>query len=124
VTTANLPDGTSADDAFDLLTVSTRTCADGAVVVSAAGEVDAFTTPDLRSELEAGLRSRPPGLVIDLSGVRFLSSAGLTLLVDVRTSAHAAGVPIVLVARTRAVTGALAVTGLSDLFTVTRERRT
>jgi anti-anti-sigma factor len=53
----------------------------GLVVVEVVGEVDDYTAPLLRACLQGqtarcGLRA----LVVDLTGVRFLSCAGLTLL--------------------------------------------
>jgi anti-sigma B factor antagonist len=120
VTAAELPAKTSADGGSDdLLTLSTRTDPDGTVTVTAAGEVDACTAPRLHAELEAQLQRRPPELVIDLSGIRFLGSSGLTVLVAAHRSAHDRDVALRLIATTRAVTGALRVTGLIDLFTVT-----
>jgi anti-sigma B factor antagonist len=120
VTAADLPGEMSGDGrSIDLLTLSTRTHLDGTVTVTAAGEVDAGTAPRLHSELEAQLQRRPPELVIDLSGIRFLASSGLTVLVAAHRSAHDRDVALRLIATTRAVTGALRVTGLIDLFTVT-----
>jgi anti-sigma B factor antagonist len=124
VTAADLPARTSADGEFgDLLAVSTRTGEDGAVTVTAIGEVDSLTAPALSSVLDSQLQRRPPELVIDLSGIRFLGSAGLTVLVEAHEAAHDRNVVLRLIATTRAVTGALTVTGLIDLFTVTGHAR-
>ena len=57
-------------------------------------------------------------LVIDLSGVQFLGSAGLAVLVETQKSSRAREVPLSLIATTRAVTRPLEVTGLIDLFTI------
>jgi anti-sigma B factor antagonist len=124
VTAADLPAGTTADGEFgDLLALSTRTGEDGAVTVTATGEVDTLTAPAFRSALDTALQRRPPELVIDLSGIRFLGSAGLTVLVEAHEAAHDRDVELRLIATTRAVTGALTVTGLIDLFTVTGHAR-
>ena len=119
VTAADLPAKTTADGGFgDLLALSTRTGEDGAVTVTATGEVDTLTAPAFRSALDVALQRRPPELVIDLSGIRFFGSAGLTVLVEARETAQDRDVALRLIATTRAVTGALTVTGLIDLFTV------
>ena len=124
MTAADLPAETSADGEFgDLLALSTRTGADGAVTVTATGEVDTLTAPAFSSVLGTALERRPPELVIDLSGIRFLGSAGLTVLVEAHEAAHDHDVALRLIATTRAVTGALTVTGLIDLFTVTGQAR-
>jgi anti-sigma B factor antagonist len=119
VTAADLPAETSADGGFDdLLALSTRTGEDGAVTVTATGEVDTLTAPAFSSAVDTALQRRPPELVIDLSGIRFFGSAGLTVLVEAREAAQDRDVALRLIATTRAVTGALTVTGLIDLFTV------
>lgn len=51
------------------------------VVVSVTGEVDAVTAPDLGAAIDEATAGDPAGLIIDLSGVDFLASAGLSVLV-------------------------------------------
>ncbi|HYO35087.1 MAG TPA: STAS domain-containing protein [Geodermatophilus sp.] len=102
----------------DVITLATATGEDGAVTVTVVGEVDTFTAPVLRSSLDTQLEQQPRGLVIDLSGVQFLGSAGLAVLVETQKSARARDVELRLVATTRAVTRPLEVTGLIDLFTI------
>ena len=102
----------------DVITLSTSTDEGGAVTVTVVGEVDTFTAPVLRSSLDTQLEQQPRGLVIDLSGVQFLGSAGLAVLVETQKSARARDVELRLVATTRAVTRPLEVTGLIDLFTI------
>jgi len=122
VTASDLPALTD-DGAFDEpLALSTWTGADGVVTVSAAGEVDTFTAAGLRSVLDAELVRQPQALVLDLSGVRFLGSAGLAVLVEAQRWADAHDVALRLIANTRAVTRPLEVTGLIDLFTLGASR--
>jgi anti-sigma B factor antagonist len=102
----------------DVITLSTSTDEGGAVTVTVVGEVDTFTAPVLRSSLDTQLEQQPRELVIDLSGVQFLGSAGLAVLVETQKSARARDVELRLVATTRAVTRPLEVTGLIDLFTI------
>jgi anti-sigma B factor antagonist len=102
----------------DVITLSTSTGEDGAVTVTVVGEVDTFTAPVLRSSLDSQLEQSPRELVIDLSGVQFLGSAGLAVLVETQKSAKAKDVGLTLIATTRAVTRPLEVTGLIDLFTI------
>ncbi|MGR7026815.1 STAS domain-containing protein [Geodermatophilus sp. URMC 62] len=102
----------------DVITLSTATGEDGSVTVTVVGEVDTFTAPVLRSSLDTQLEQQPRELVIDLSGVQFLGSAGLAVLVETQKSARSRDVDLRLVATTRAVTRPLEVTGLIDLFTI------
>ena len=121
MTTSDLPTRTSADSPLDedALTLTARTGQDGAVTVSVAGEVDTFTAPALRSALDAELERRPPELVLDLRGVRFLGSAGLAVLVETKKSAGARDIVLRLIATTHPVIRPLEVTGLVAMFTIT-----
>ncbi|RBY83094.1 STAS domain-containing protein [Blastococcus sp. TF02A-30] len=105
----------------DVITLSTSE-EDGVVTVTVVGEVDTFTAPVLRSTLDSQLEQSPRELVIDLSGVQFLGSAGLAVLVETQKSARAKEVGLRLIATTRAVTRPLEVTELIDLFTIADAR--
>jgi anti-sigma B factor antagonist len=52
-----------------------------AVVLTVAGEVDMLTAPKLTEAIKAALAAAPKILVVDLSKVEFLASAGMTALV-------------------------------------------
>ena len=122
MSTSDLPIELNADGEFDdPLELSTRIAEDGTVVVAAVGEVDAFTAAPLRSLLDALLERQPPELVLDLSGIRFLGSAGLAVLVEAQKSAKVRDVALRLIATNRAVIRPLEVTGLIDLFILSRD---
>ena len=126
MTTSDLPTGGQPDVSGetneapfdDVINLSTSTGDDGTVTVTVVGEVDTFTAPVLRSSLDSQLEQSPKELVIDLSGVQFLGSAGLAVLVETQKAARARDVGLRLIATTRAVTRPLEVTGLIDLFTI------
>ncbi len=99
----------------DLLTVDTVP-ADGAVRVVCAGEVDCSTAPALRRAIDDALAGGPPVVTVDLSGVTFLDSAGLSVLAVAHRTADRAGTRLRVLVATRAVTRALQVTGLYDLL--------
>jgi len=103
----------------DRLDVQLATSTDGCSV-TVAGEVDSATAPGLRDCL-LGALDRSPGtpVEVDLSGVTFLDSAGLSAL----ATAHRAAVRADRVLRircgtARAVVRPLQITGLWDVFTV------
>ena len=102
----------------DLLSLSTSAEQDGTVTVSATGDIDAYTAPLLRTVVDSQLRRGRPELILDLSGVQFLGSAGLAALVEMQKLADARGIDLRLIASTRAVTRALEVTGLVRLFAI------
>ena len=55
---------------------------DGVVVLAVGGEIDLATAPAFEAAISDVLADDPPAFVIDLSGVTFLASAGLQLLVS------------------------------------------
>ena len=86
-------------------------------VVHVVGEIDTLTAPVLRAQLDEHLPIVPL-LVLDLSDVTFLGSAGLAVLVAAKDSADARGHTLRLVCGSRIVTRALEATGLLTLFDV------
>jgi anti-sigma B factor antagonist len=88
-----------------------------ATVVHVVGEIDTLTAPVLRAQLDEHLLIVPL-LVLDLSDVTFLGSAGLAVLVAAKDAADARGNKLRLVCGSRIVTRALEATGLLTLFDV------
>ena len=64
-----------------LLSVTTHRTGD-VEVVTLAGEIDMATGPQVQAAIERGLAAGPQVLVVDLTAVTFLSSTGLTVLVQ------------------------------------------
>ncbi|MGW0100292.1 STAS domain-containing protein, partial [Nocardia sp. NPDC003354] len=60
---------------------TTTAVQDGVTVLTVTGEVDLATAPALDAAIEAILADRPAALVIDLTAVGFLASAGMATLV-------------------------------------------
>src|SRR5680860_265694 len=54
---------------------------DEALVLIVSGEIDVLTAPQLQEAIELALSNRPGALVLDLSEVTFLSSAGMGVLI-------------------------------------------
>ncbi len=50
-------------------------------VLTVSGDLDMLTTPELAEAIEAAARKEPAALVVDLSRVAFLASAGMSLLI-------------------------------------------
>jgi anti-anti-sigma factor len=99
--------------------VATRT--GDAVVVRAVGEIDLVSAPVLAAALRAGCATvcRPHPLVVDLTGVRLFSAAGLAVLATTKRQCHERGVPLRVVATHRGVLRPLRITGMDALFDVT-----
>jgi anti-sigma B factor antagonist len=75
------------------------------VVIGVGGELDAATEPTARTFTTAQLVHRPGHVIVDVSEVTFLGSAGLRWLLDLRDSARGTGFALHLagVAHGRAV---------------------
>ncbi|WP_246019171.1 STAS domain-containing protein [Saccharothrix australiensis] len=86
-------------------------------MVAATGEIDMLTAPDLRADV-LGRMEDAATLVLDMSSVSFLGSAGLAVLVEASQHAKRRGTAFRVVAVERAVTRPLAATGLGEVFSV------
>jgi anti-sigma B factor antagonist len=86
------------------------------VRVIAGGEIDSASAPLLRAEIDAVLDNRPGEVVIDLDGVTFLDSAGLSVLAGTHRRAAAEGVRLRVLASGRAVMRPMQITGLWALL--------
>lgn len=54
------------------------------VVISVSGDLDMLTSPQLESSVTMSLQKSPSALIIDLTDVDFLASAGMGVLVAAR----------------------------------------
>lgn len=100
-----------------LLTVTKTVLPSNIAVVEVRGEVDASNTATLHDALHAALRLPPAALIVDLAGVDFFSSSGISALMNLRRQCAAADLPLRLVAP-RAVHRVLDLVGLGDAFTL------
>ncbi|HKS47054.1 MAG TPA: STAS domain-containing protein [Amycolatopsis sp.] len=101
------------------LQISTRR--DGtAVVVAVAGEIDLNTAPELHSAIEKALgQTRAGACVLDLTGVTFLGSPGLTTLLEAANHAEELGEPLrIVVDATRPVIRPIEMTGLDHILSL------
>ncbi|MEV6626418.1 STAS domain-containing protein [Amycolatopsis sp. NPDC051114] len=102
------------------LTVATEQCGRTLVLV-VEGDVDLRTAPAVRQALESALGRRPWRLVVDLSRVQFLDSAGLEVLL----AAHRQAAPrtdLRLVATTRATWRPIQITRLHEQLAIHTSR--
>jgi anti-anti-sigma factor len=97
------------------LLVSEQGC-DVAAVLSVAGAIDMVTAPQLQVHVDTVLSRRPTALVIDLSLVEFLGSAGIGVLVQVRN--NAVDMPFAVVAHGPATSRPLQLLGIDRVFPI------
>ncbi len=85
-------------------------------VVTVMGEIDALTAPELAAFLTAQLVFAQV-VVVDLDGVRFLGSAGLSVLFEANELATREDLDLRLVCNSQTANWALDATGLREHFT-------
>lgn len=107
----------TSGDAYPLTDTMTTavTTRDGATVLTVTGEVDLATAPALENAIDAALGSEPASLIIDLTAVTFLASAGMAALVAAHQRAGEA-TSIVVVADGPATSRQLKMTSLDQVF--------
>ena len=87
----------------------------GRTVISVTGRVDTTTAP----ELDAGLKLEgTETLTLDLSGVPYMSSAGLRCLLTAQKTMMAGGGSLTIVCVQPAVREVLDITGFSGILTL------
>jgi anti-sigma B factor antagonist len=95
--------------------VKTRTI-DGASVISLKGTIDGGSAPAAQAAivplLEPGCR-----LVLDLSGVDFMSSAGLRLMLLIFRQVSGAGGKVAMIGLSEEIRDTMELTGFLDFFT-------
>ena len=93
------------------LVIQTSTPQTRPTVVTVGGEIDIATVPALRRHL----RSVPDcTTILEFSGVRLVSAAGLTELVDLRDRLTLAGARLALAGASPSIRRILTITGLDD----------
>ncbi len=58
-------------------------------MLTVAGEVDMLTAPQLSEAIQTATAAKPAALIVDLSKVDFLASAGMTVLVGAQADVTA-----------------------------------
>lgn len=87
-------------------------------VVAASGDLDMLTAPQLRAAVEAALSKSPAGLIVDLTHVEFLGSAGMQVLMEAHNQTGGTETRFAVVAEGAATSRPLKITGIADLIDV------
>ena len=92
--------------------------ADQELVLAWSGDVDALSVDDLRAAVdEAVSEAAPERLVLDLTGLGFIDSTGLGLLVHTLNLCESRGVALTLRGIPEGALRLLELTGMTALFT-------
>ena len=87
-------------------------------IVTVSGVLDVYTAPTLRDALDRLIAGGYPHLVIDLTGIEFVDSTGLGVLVGRLKHAKVQEGSIELVLTNERVLKVFTLTGLQSLFTI------
>lgn len=87
---------------------------DSTSVVSVAGVVDMLTAPDLEKAINEAAKSSPNAVVVDMTGVEFLASAGMGVLIAAHDELGPA-VKLAVVADGPATSRPLKLVGVTDV---------
>lgn len=99
------------------VTVTSRTSG-ARTVVQVTGEIDVYTAPLLREELASLIDSEHSDLVVDLTGVGFMDSTGLGVLVGALKKLRTIGGDLQLVINSEKVLKVFRITALTQVFTI------
>lgn len=88
---------------------------DGRVVVALQGQVDLATAPQL-AQAVAGATKQGDAVVVDLTDVDFLDSAGVRALVESAQAAASAGVAVTVTGASGWVARVLEITGVAEFL--------
>jgi anti-anti-sigma factor len=87
---------------------------DSISVVSVAGVVDMLTAPELEKAIAAAAKSSPNAVVVDMTAVEFLASAGMGVLIAAQDEL-APAVKLAMVADGPATSRPLKLVGVTDV---------
>lgn len=86
------------------------------VVVSVRGRIDGATSGEFESTIHAEMQKGKNNIILDMSEVEFISSAGLRVLVTKRKAVKSAGGDIVMAGPSQQVIDTMDIAGLDILF--------
>ena len=97
--------------------LSIRTSHEGTTaIVAAEGEIDLSTVDELRAAVTAAAEEGIDELLLDLTAVEFIDSAGLGGLLELRSTLRHRSVTLQISAGEGPVRQAMEITGLSELL--------
>ena len=91
---------------------------DGLGLLTLTGEVDLYTAPRFKDDLVALIESDAADVVIDLSGVTFIDSTALGVIISGVKRLHERDGRLAIVAGSRPVVRILDITGLDRVLTI------
>lgn len=95
-----------------------KTTADGELIIHVDGELDVYTSPQLQDALMQAAEQGHRQVVVDLSGVGFIDSSGLGVLVGSKKRMAAQAGRLRLVITDPNLVKIFRITGFADMFEI------
>jgi anti-anti-sigma factor len=89
----------------------------GGAVLNITGKIDTLTSPELQEAVMSEIANKPQKLVLDLSAVNYISSAGLRVLLIAQKSLKPTGGNVILVGANDSLKEIFNISGFTALFT-------
>lgn len=102
------------------LRVETRTPREGTAIIALSGEVDVYTSPRVKQEIVDLLNGGTTRLLVDLSGVEYLDSTGLGVLIGGLKRAREREGDLKLLCDNPRILRIFEITGLTKIFDIHR----
>ncbi|MFJ1804232.1 MULTISPECIES: STAS domain-containing protein [unclassified Streptomyces] len=100
------------------LTLTTHHHPAGVFVLTVSGELDHHTSPSFREALNEIALTPDTGLVLDLSGLTYCDSTGITVLVTAYQRAQASGTQLNVAGASTHLLRVFSIVGLDQVFTL------
>ena len=100
----------------------TREERNGGILLDVAGNVDIYTSPELRGDLKAAIDAKCPRIVVDMARVTFVDSSGLATLIEGLQRVKTFNGRIVLCSLPKPVLGVFQLSNLDSLFEIAPDR--
>jgi len=91
---------------------------DGIALVNVEGEIDMFTSPNLRDTLLPFFKKNVRGIILDFTQVSFMDSSGIATLVEGLQWSKKENRKFILTGLGKTVFNALSLTKLDNVFTI------
>jgi anti-sigma B factor antagonist len=91
---------------------------DRADVLPLKGEIDLHVSPSVTASLNAMIEKKPPRLVVDLSGVTYIDSAGLAALIEAMQKVEGYGGKFLLAGLQETVRSIFEISRLDQVFQI------
>lgn len=102
------------------LRVETRKPRENVAVIALTGEVDVYTSPRVKQEVVDCLNAGCTRLIIDLTGVEYLDSTGLGVLIGALKRARERDGDLKLICDNVRILRIFEITGLTKIFDIVR----